>query len=92
MRLIKLLPTIAVALLAGCATNAVEADYGRSVHEMLENQSARPIDRASVAATVQGANPDMINAAVKGVQTEVSKGSDIRGTSNASAVTTPVAQ
>ena len=92
MRLFKLLPSVAVALLAGCATNALQEDYGRSVHQLIENQSVRPIDRVVSSVTVEGANPDMINAAVKELQTDVSKGKDMRGNSNASVTTTPVSQ
>jgi len=51
--------------LAGCETTPLQADYGHSVAEMTENQI---YDRTSLtrpsALAVEGADPDLLNAAV----------------------------
>lgn len=85
MRPLQLFSTAAFGLLAGCTTGALQADYGRSVHQMIEYQTAVPgAGRAAGAAVVQGANADMIDAAVKQVQTDVGKGQDMRDSGYAS--------
>ena len=81
--------TLAAALLlAGCSTRPIQPlqeDYGQSVHGLLQNQSVAPnaANSAPGAAVVEGANPDMINAAVKGLQGDVGKGENMRKAPNA---------
>lgn len=81
MRMINL--TLAAAIvLAGCSTHPaqpLQEDYGSSVHSLVENQTAAPNagNRAS-GAVVEGANPDMVNTAVKALQTDIGKGEHIR--------------
>jgi hypothetical protein len=57
--------------LAGCAQTPLEADYGRSVQLMSENQVYDPttLTRPSLAA-VNGADPDMLNLAVTTMRTQ----------------------
>jgi hypothetical protein len=57
--------------LAGCAPSALQADYGRSVQLMTENQIYDPttLTRPSLNA-VQGADPDMINLALTTMRTQ----------------------
>ena len=57
--------------LAGCAPSALQADYGRSVQLMTENQVYDPttLTRPSSAA-VEGADPDMINLALTTMRTQ----------------------
>lgn len=80
--------TLAAALLlAGCSTHPVtplQEDYGQSVHGLLQNQSVAPnaANSARSRAVVEGANPDMVNAAVKGLQGDVGKGEHIRKAPN----------
>ena len=57
--------TVAGLSLAGCSATPLEADYGNSVRQMTENQV---YDRATwtspSTAAVEGADPDLLNAAV----------------------------
>ena len=57
--------------LAGCAPSALEADYGRSVTLMAENQvyDQTTLTRPSLRAVV-GADPDMLNLAVTTLRTQ----------------------
>src|SRR5260370_36746037 len=57
--------------LAGCAPSALQADYGRSVQLMTENQVYDPttLTRPSLKA-VEGADPDMINLAATTMRTQ----------------------
>ena len=81
MRMIKI-PLAAAVLLAGCSTHPaqpLQEDYGSSVHGMVQNQTAVPNAASNASgAVVEGANPDMVNAAVKALQTDIGKGQDIR--------------
>lgn len=67
----RLLAMAAAATLCGCAATPLEADYGKSFRQMVENQV---FDRATLAnpspAPVEGADPDMINLAVQSLRTE----------------------
>ncbi len=57
--------TAAGLALSGCSATPLEADYGHSVREMTDNQV---YDRAASTrpstAAVEGADPDLLNAAV----------------------------
>ena len=65
MKHFALIGVIAGFGLAGCAASPLEADYGHSVAQMTENQvyDRTTLTRPSTAA-VEGADPDMLNAAV----------------------------
>src|ERR1700722_3605013 len=65
MKHIALIAVIAGFGLAGCAASPMAADYGHSVALMTENQvyDRTTLTRPSTAA-VEGADPDMLNAAV----------------------------
>jgi hypothetical protein len=71
MKKFALIPVITWFSLAGCAQSALEADYGRSVQLMSENQVYDPttLTRPSLAA-VNGADPDMLNLAVTTMRTQ----------------------
>jgi hypothetical protein len=58
--------------LAGCVQSALEADYGRSVTLMAENQVYDPttLTRPSLAA-VQGADPNMLDLALTTMRTQI---------------------
>ncbi len=72
MKKVALIPVIIGFSLAGCAQSALQADYGRSVQLMSENQVYDPttLTRPSLAA-VNGADPDMLNLAVTTMRTQV---------------------
>jgi hypothetical protein len=57
--------TAAALVMTGCSATPLEADYGRSFWLMTQNQV---YDRAASArpstAAVEGADPDLLNAAV----------------------------
>jgi len=57
--------------LAGCAPSALQADYGRSVQLMTENQvyDQTTLTRPSLKA-VEGADPDMLNLGVTTMRTQ----------------------
>ena len=71
MKSIALIAMISGFSLAGCAPSALQADYGRSVQLMSENQVYDPttLTRPSLAA-VNGADPDMLNLAVTTMRTQ----------------------
>jgi hypothetical protein len=71
MKKVALIPVIIGLSLAGCAQTPLEADYGRSVQLMSENQVYDPttLTRPSLAA-VNGADPDMLNLAVTTMRTQ----------------------
>jgi len=72
MKKVALIPVIIGFSLAGCAQSALQADYGRSVQLMSENQVYDPttLTRPSLTA-VNGADPDMLNLAVTTMRTQV---------------------
>ncbi len=57
--------TAAGLALSGCSETPLEADYGQSVRQMIDDQA---YDRAALTrpstAAVEGADPDLLNAAV----------------------------
>jgi hypothetical protein len=57
--------------LTGCVPSALQADYGRSVQLMTENQvyDQTTLTRPSLKA-VEGADPDMLNLAVTTMRTQ----------------------
>jgi hypothetical protein len=71
MKKVALIPVIIGFSLAGCAQTPLEADYGRSVRLMSENQVYDPttLTRPSLTA-VNGADPDMLNLAVTTMRTQ----------------------
>ncbi len=69
----------AVTALAGCATGALEADYGKSVASMINAQTANAATLASPSATpVTGVDPDYANKVVTEMRKDVSKPEDVR--------------
>jgi hypothetical protein len=71
MKKVALIAVITGFSLAGCAQSALQADYGRSVQLMSENQVYDPttLTRPSLTA-VNGADPDMLNLAVTTMRTQ----------------------
>jgi hypothetical protein len=71
MKSIVLIAMISGFSLTGCAPAALQADYGRSVQLMSENQVYDPttITRPRLTA-VDGADPDMLNLAVTTMRTQ----------------------
>jgi hypothetical protein len=71
MKKVALIPVITGFSLAGCAQSALQADYGRSVQLMSENQVYDPttLTRPRLTA-VNGADPDMLNLAVTTMRTQ----------------------
>jgi hypothetical protein len=65
MKHFALIAAIAGFALAGCEATPLQADYGHSVAEMIENQVYDPTTLTGPSAVaVEGADPDMLNAAV----------------------------
>src|SRR6266702_7659497 len=57
--------TTAGLTLAGCSATPLEADYGQSVRQMTDNQVYdRAASTSPSTAAVEGADPDLLNAAV----------------------------
>jgi hypothetical protein len=74
MKHVALLVLIAGFSLTGCASSAVEADYGRSVRLMTENQVYDPATLITPSrSAVEGADPDMLNLAVTTMRTQASE-------------------
>jgi hypothetical protein len=71
MKSIVLIAIISGFSLTGCAQSALQADYGRSVQLMKENQvyDSTTLTRPSLSA-VNGADPDMLNLAVTTMRTQ----------------------
>lgn len=69
-----------VVALTGCTSQTpTEANYGKAVREMISAQVADPTTLANPStAPVTGADPDMVNAAVKTLRGEVSKPEDVK--------------
>lgn len=65
MQHFALIAGLAGFALAGCAASPMAADYGHSVQQMTENQvyDRTTLTRPSAAA-VEGADPNMLDAAV----------------------------
>jgi hypothetical protein len=63
--------TAAVWALCGCATTPLEADYGQSVKQLVDNQV---FDRNTLSkpttTPAEGADPDMLNLAVQSLRAE----------------------
>jgi len=55
---------------AGCAQSALQADYGRSVQLMSENQVYDRTTLTRPSLTVAAADPDMLNLAVTTMRTQ----------------------
>jgi PBP1b-binding outer membrane lipoprotein LpoB len=69
----KIIITIsgAVILLGGCTTSPLANQYGQAVKEMTANQVYDPKTLTSPStAAVEGADPDMVNAAVQSMRKE----------------------
>jgi outer membrane murein-binding lipoprotein Lpp len=64
----------AVILLGGCTTSPLANDYGQSVREMNAKQVYDPktLTTPSTAA-VEGADPDLVNAAVQSMRKETTE-------------------
>ena len=71
MKILALIIVLGGMGLAGCGLTPLEADYGHSVRQMTENQVYNPATLVrSGDAAVEGADPEMINQAVKTMRTE----------------------
>jgi hypothetical protein len=64
--------TALLIALAGCETNRVEEEYGESVRQMINAQvyDATTLTNPS-AKPVEGADPDMVNNAIKALREHV---------------------
>jgi PBP1b-binding outer membrane lipoprotein LpoB len=71
----------AAAAVAGCANQTrTEAEYGRAVREMINAQVADPATLTNPSsAAVTGADPDMVNNAVKAMREHVAQPADVKG-------------
>jgi len=65
MKHFALIAVTAGFALTGCGTTPLQADYGHSVKQMTENQvyDSTTVSNPSAVA-VEGADPDLLNAAV----------------------------
>jgi hypothetical protein len=65
MKHLALIALTAACTVAGCETSPLQADYGRSVAQMTDNQVYdRSASTQPSAAAVEGADPDLLNAGV----------------------------
>lgn len=77
----KLIPVIVLAAVcAACVgPTRVEADYRKSVNEMIQAQVANPATLANPStAVVTGADPDMVNTAIDAMRGHVAKPEDVQ--------------
>ena len=73
MKYFALIAVIAACALTGCETTPLQADYGRSVAQMTDSQVYdRTASTHPSTAPVEGADPDMLNAAVTAMRVPVS--------------------
>ena len=80
MKRIIIVSALAIAA-AGCSTDQTrtEADYGRSVREMINAQVADPATLTNPSsAAVTGADPDMVNAAINAMRGHVAQPGDVK--------------
>jgi hypothetical protein len=74
-------PIALAAACAACTNNptVLEADYGKSVREMITAQVAHPETIANPStAIVTGADPDMVNRAINTMRGDVAKPEDVK--------------
>jgi len=78
MKHFALITVFVACALTGCEMTPLQADYGRSVAQMTDNQV---YDRAASAhpstAPVEGADPDLLNAAVTAMRIPASDRKEI---------------
>lgn len=70
MKKVALIPVIAGFSLAGCVQSALQADYGRSVRLMSENQVYDHTTLTRPSLAVAAADPDVLNLAVTTMRTQ----------------------
>jgi type IV pilus biogenesis protein CpaD/CtpE len=70
----------AATTLVGCASQTrTETDFGRAVREMINAQVADPTTLTNPSsAMVTGADPDMVNNAVKAMREHVAKPDEVK--------------
>jgi endonuclease V-like protein UPF0215 family len=69
----------ALGALTGCATSALEEDYGNSVASLIQAQTANPATLTSPSAVpVTGVDPDYANNVVTEFRKDVSKPEKVR--------------
>lgn len=67
-----------LAALSGCATSTPEQQYGESVRQMINAQVYDPATlTAPSARPVEGADPDMVNAAIQAFREHVAKPEEV---------------
>jgi hypothetical protein len=65
-------------LIAACESNRTEAEYGQAVRQMINAQTYNPSTLTNPSdKAVEGADPDMVNAAVEVAREHVSKPEDV---------------
>lgn len=65
-------------LLAGCSASRVEHEYGESVRQMINAQVHDPATLTDPsAAAVEGADPDMVNAAIEAFREHVARPEEV---------------
>jgi hypothetical protein len=68
----------ALVSLVACATSQTERDYGQSVRQMINAQVYNPATLTKPSdKPVEGADPDMVNAAVEALREHVSQPKDV---------------
>jgi hypothetical protein len=85
MRITHSLILCPLALVAGCATHAVDNNYGNAYHQVLEAQvyDTATLSTASGSRAIVGVDPDVANAAVEGMRKDAGDRSSVK---NAGAV------
>jgi hypothetical protein len=69
---------VTLALLAGCESTQTEREYGAAVRQMINAQTYDPSTLTNPSAEpVEGADPDMVNAAIKVFREHVSRPEDV---------------
>lgn len=73
--LVKILAVSAILLsIAACESTRVETEYGQSVRQMINAQTYDPATLTNPSdKPVEGADPDMVNAAIEAFREHVSK-------------------
>jgi hypothetical protein len=69
---------VALAVLAGCESTRTDSEYGEAVRQMINAQTYDPATLTKPSAKpVEGADPDMVNAAIEVFREHVSRPEDV---------------
>lgn len=75
----RLIAVIVLTALCTACASQLQADYRKSVNEMIQGQTANPATLTNPSsAVVTGADPDMVNVAIETMRGHVAKPEDVQ--------------